>query len=99
MLSELDVIKYTGGPHHITILCKNKKDKQLYVFYCKTHKLSIDIEQEISIFGPIDLITSRTAEINISIAANKKALFYLVTVKTEDDFDLIERVVNTLMED
>lgn len=96
LTEELDVIKYIGGPHHITILCKNKKDKQLYVFYCKTHKLSIDIEQEILTLGPI---TSRTAEINISIDTNNKTLFYLVAVKTEDDFDLIERVVDTLMED
>ena len=33
---EIDVIKYIGGPNHITILYRNSDSKKLFVFYCYT---------------------------------------------------------------
>ena len=43
---EIDVIKYMGGPNHITILYKNSDSKKLYVFYCYTGKPLVDIEED-----------------------------------------------------
>ena len=98
---EIDVIRYTGGPNHITILYKNKDSKKLFVFYCYTGKPLVNIEEEREFLKTKDTSTIkyRTAEITIPINTYKSGVWYQVEIDKEEDFDLIERVVSSIMED
>ena len=98
---EIDVIKYVGGPHHITILYRNKDSKKLYVFYCYTGKPLVNIEEEREFLNTKNesVVKYRTAEITIPINTYKSGVWYQVEIDKEEDFDLIEKVVSSIMED
>ena len=98
---EIDVIKYVGGPNHITILYRNKDSRKLYVFYCYTGKPLVNIEEERE-FRSIEnesTVKYRTAEITIPINTYKSGVWYQVEIDKEEDFELIEKVVSSIMED
>jgi hypothetical protein len=98
---EIDVIRYTGGPNHITILYKNKDSKKLFVFYCYTGKPLVNIEEEVEFFNTKkeSTIKYKAAEIIIPINTCKNGVWYQIEINKEEDFDLIERVVSSIMED
>lgn len=98
---ELDVIKYVGGPNHITILYRNKDSKKLFVFYCYTGKPLINIEEEKEFLNTKNepIVRYRTAEITIPINTYKTGVWYQVEINKETDFDLVEKVVSSIMED
>ena len=98
---EIDVIRYTGGPNHITILYRNHDSKKLFVFYCYTGKPRVNIEEEKEFLNTKkeSVIKYRTAEIIIPINTYKTGMWYQVEINKEEDFDLIERVVASIMED
>lgn len=96
---ELDVIKYVGGPNHITILYRNEDSKKLFVFYCYTGKPQVHMEEEGRyINGNERVISFKTAEIIIPISTARSGVWYQVQIKKESDFDLVERVVTSIME-
>lgn len=97
---EIDVIKYIGGPNHITILYKNKDSKKLYVFYCCTGKPLVDIEEDCTMTTLKETIVRfHKADIIIPINTYKSEVWYQIEVDKEEDFDLIEKVVSSIMED
>lgn len=98
---EIDVIKYVGGPNHITILYRNKDSKKLFVFYCYTGKPLVNIEEEREFLNTKNepIVRYRTAEITIPINTYKTGVWYQVEINKETDFDLVEKVVSSIMED
>lgn len=97
---ELDVIKYVGGPHHITILYKNQDSKKLFVFYCYTGKPQINIEEERRYTTrQEDIISYSTAEIDIPISTNRAGVWHQIEIKKESEFDLVEKIVTSIMEE
>ena len=98
---EIDAIKYVGGPNHITILYKNKDSKKLFVFYCYTGKPQVDIEEEREFLNTLNepIVRYRTAEITIPINTYKSGVWYQVEVNKEEEFDLVEKIVASIMED
>ena len=98
---EIDAIKYVGGPNHITILYKNKDSKKLFVFYCYTGKPQVNIEEEREFLNTLNepIARYRTAEITIPINTYKSGVWYQLEIDKEEDFDLIEKVVASIMED
>ena len=96
---EIDVIKYIGGPNHITILYRNSDSKKLFVFYCYTGKPLVNIEEEREFRTERDIVHFRTAEITIPINTYKSGVWYQLEIDKEEDFDLIEKVVSSIMED
>ena len=98
---EIDVIKYVGGPNHITILYRNSDSKKLFVFYCYTRKPLVNIEVECKFLNTLSepIARYKTAEITIPINTYKSGVWYQVEIDKEEDFDLIEKVVSSIMED
>ena len=98
---EIDAIKYVGGPNHITILYKNKDSKKLFVFYCYTGKPQVDIEEEREFLNTLNepIVRYRTAEITIPINTYKSGVWYQVEISKEEEFDLVEKIVASIMED
>ena len=97
---EIDVIKYMGGPNHITILYKNSDSKKLYVFYCYTGKPQVDIEEDCTMTTLNETIVRfHKADIIIPINTCKSGVWYQLEIDKEEDFDLIEKVVSSIMED
>ena len=98
---EIDAIKYVGGPNHITILYKNKDSKKLFVFYCYTGKPRVDIEEEREFLNTLNepIVKYRTAEIIIPINSYKSGVWYQVEISKEEEFDLVEKIVASIMED
>ena len=98
---EIDAIKYVGGPNHITILYKNKDSKKLFVFYCYTGKPRVDIEEEREFLNTLNepIVKYRTAEIIIPINSYKSGVQYQVEISKEEEFDLVEKIVASIMED
>ena len=97
---EIDVIKYVGGPNHITILYKNKDSKKLFVFYCYTGKPLVNIEEDCMVTTLNEHIKRfHKAEIIIPINTYKSGVWYQLEIDKEEDFDLIEKVVSSIMED
>ena len=97
---EIDVIKYMGGPNHITILYRNKDSKKLFVFYCYTGKPLVDIEEDRMVTTLNETVVRfHTADIIIPINTYKSEVWYQIEVDKEEDFDLIEKVVSSIMED
>ena len=91
---KIDVIKYVGGPNHIAILYKDKSSKKLFVFYCYTGKPIVNIEEE----RESTIVCYRTAEIQIPINTYKHGVWYQLEVQKEEEFELIEKVVASIME-
>lgn len=97
---EIDVIKYIGGPNHITILYRNKDSKKLFVFYCYTGKPLVDIEEDCMVTTLKETVVRfHKADIIIPINTYKSEVWYQIEVDKEEDFDLIEKVVSSIMED
>ena len=97
---EIDVIKYVGGPNHITILYRNKDNKKLFVFYCYTVKPQVNIEEDRVVTTlKEDIVHFRKAEITIPINTYRSGVWYQLEIEKESDFDLVERVVESIMED
>ena len=96
---ELDVIKYVGGPNHITILYRNEDSKKLFVFYCYTGKPQVHVEEDCRYTTKDERIISfKTAEINIPISTTRSGVWHQIQIKKESDFDLVESVVTSIME-
>ena len=97
---EIDVIKYIGGPNHITILYRNRDSKKLFVFYCYTGKPLVNIEENCLVTTLNEYITRfHKTEITIPINTYKSGVWYQIEIDKEEDFDLIEKVVSSIMED
>ena len=97
---EIDVIKYVGGPNHITILYRNEDSKKLFVFYCYTGKPRVNIEEDCMVTTLNERITHfHKAEITIPINTYKSGVWYQLEIEKEEQFDLIEKVVSSIMED
>ena len=93
-----EIIKYQGGKKHITILYKNKS--KYYVAYARTGHLDIDVElDEIYRLNYTKFTFERKATVKIPLVSDKMALFYVIQVEKEEDFDIIDQVVATLLED
>ena len=97
----INVIKYTGGPNHITILYRNNDNKKLFVFYCYTGKPLVNLEEEREFTNTKNesTVKYRTAEITIPINTYKTGVWFQVEINKEEDFNLVERVVSSIMED
>ena len=96
---EIDAIKYVGGPHHITILYRNKDSKKLFVFYCYTSKPIVDIEEDCTMTTLKETVERfHKADIIIPINTYKSGVWYQLEINKEEDFDLIEKVVSSIME-
>lgn len=95
---EIDAIQYRGGPNHISILYKNPDSKKLFVFYCYTNNLIINIENETYNTSRKPIINCKTAEITIPINTYKDGVWHQVEISKEADFDLVESVVSSIME-
>ena len=97
---EIDVIKYVGGPNHITILYRNEDSKKLFVFYCYTGKPQVDIEEDRMVTTLNEnIVRFHKADITIPINTYKSGVWYQLEIKKESDFDLVEKVVSSIMED
>ena len=96
---EIDVIKYIGGPNHITILYRNPDTKKLFIFYCYTSKPIINIENEIYNTSKKPIINCKTAEITIPINTYKDGVWHQVEIAKEEDFELAEKIISSIMED
>ena len=93
-----DIIEFKGGNNHITILYK--KDKKLFVFYCYTRGMKVDIEAAATWTTSIDkTIDFKTANIIIPINTYKTGVWYQMEVKNREEYELIDKVLWTLMED
>lgn len=95
----INVIKYTGGPNHITILYRNNDNKKLFVFYCYTGKPLVNLEEEREFAKNESTVQYRTAEITIPINTYKSGVWFQVEINKEEDFNLVEKVVSSIMED
>ena len=96
---EIDVIRYMGGPNHITILYRNSDSKKLFVFYCYTGKPQVDIEENRMVTTYENTVQFHKADIIIPINTYKSGIWYQIEIDKEEDFDLIEKVVSSIMED
>ena len=97
---EIDVIKYIGGPNHITILYRNSDNKKLFVFYCYTGKPLVDIEEDCTVTTLREnVVRFHKAEITIPINTYKSGVWYQLEIEKEEQFELIEKVVSSIMED
>ena len=50
-----EMIRYVGGPNHITILGKEADTGKLFVLYCNTRQLDIQIDGMLTNDGPCGL--------------------------------------------
>ena len=76
------------------------KSKKLIVFYCYTGKPLVDIEEDCMITTLREnVVRFRKAEITIPINTYKSGVWYQIEINKEEDFDLIEKVVSSIMED
>ena len=96
---EVDVIRYVGGPHHISMLYKNNDNKKLYVFYCYTGKPVVTIEEEHGIYTHPKIVTCKEAKITIPIDTFRDGVWYSIEVDKEEDFDLVDKIVASILED
>ena len=88
------IIKYAGGKNHITVLAEIQN--QLVVFYARTHDMSIDIKiEKLS----REYKEYKTGIINIPLVSGNSILYNLIIVKNESDFDLIEQVISSILEE
>ena len=98
-----EVIEYRGGPRHITIFFKDDKDKY-YVCYANTYKLDVQIEEEYSDWVEDMKIKFRVAQnkdayIKIPIITNKNAIFNIICIENKKQFELVDEVVASLLEE
>lgn len=95
---EIDAIKYVGGPHHISILYRNKEDNKLFVLYCYTGKPIINVESEYQFSLNDEARTFTKAEINIPLTECREGAWYQVVIEREKDFELVDNIVASIME-
>ena len=98
-----EVIEYRGGPRHITIFFKDNKDKY-YVCYARTYNLDVQIEEEYRDWVEDMKIKFRVAQnkdahIKIPIITNKNAIFNLICIENKKQFELVDEVVASLLEE
>ena len=93
-----NIIEFKGGNNHIAILYK--QGKQLFVFYCYTRGIKVDIEPEATWTTSTEqTIEFKTANIIIPINAYKAGVWYQMEIKNRQEYELIDKVLWTLMED
>ena len=86
-----EMIRYIGGPHHITILGKKESGK-LFVLYCNTKYFNMQINGTQTNNSPcIDNVDSK---IEISI----DDCFHILYIDDIKEFDLINDVVESFLE-
>lgn len=88
-----EIIRYVGGPNHITILGKELETGKLFVLYCNTRQLDIQINGTLTNDGPCEI----DAKIEIPI----NDCFYVLCKHYIDDikeFDLINDIVESFLE-
>lgn len=96
------VLKYQGNNKYICILCLGENDK-LFVFYCLTGDLSVDINKEetdfeINTVQRIIFSYTNKYEIKIPILATKNSHFYhIIEINDLKEYDHICAVVESLV--
>ena len=88
-----EIIRYVGGPKHITILVKETETGKLFVLYCNTKQLDIQINGT--------QINNEPSKINAKIEIPIDDCFCILCKHYIDDikeFDLINEVVESLLE-
>lgn len=98
-----EILEYRGGPRHISIFFKDDKNKY-YVFYAHTRNLDIQIEEEYRDFIEdmkikFRVAHNKNANINIPIMTNGKVIFNLINIKDKKQFELVNEVVESLLEE
>ena len=97
-----EVIEYRGEPRHITIFFKDK-DKY-YVCYARTLGLDVQIEEEYRDWVEDMKIKFRIAQnkdayVKIPILTNRTAIFNIINIENKKQFELVDEVVASLLED
>lgn len=88
-----EIIKYIGGPRHITILGKETDTRKLFVLYCSTRQLDIQINGMQINDGPCGI--DAQIEIPIDDCFSVLHKHYIDDIK---EFDLINDVVESFLE-
>ena len=99
-----EVIEYRGEKRHISILLRDNK-KKYHVLYAKTGELDIEDEKEY-----VDLSTeyhkklwyaccNRDMKVLIPIFLNGNSFYHVIDIDRKEDFELVDKVVSTLLED
>lgn len=88
-----EIIKYTGGPHHITILGKETDTGKLFVLYCNTRQLDIQVNGTMINDGPCGV--DAKIEIPIDDCFHVLCKHYIDDIK---EFELINDVVKSFLE-
>lgn len=102
-LTNVQIIAYRGGARHITIFFKDKENKY-YVLYAHTHDLDLKVEEDYRDFIEdmkikFRVVQNKNAYINIPIITNGKMVFNLINIENRKQFELIDEVVSSLLED
>ena len=93
-----NIIEFKGGNNHITILYR--ENKKLFVFYCYTRGMKVDIEPAAAWTTSIDQnIEFKTANIIVQINTYRTGVWYQIEVKNREEYELIDKVLWTLMEE
>ena len=96
-LGKIEVVRYIGGKRHISILFKDKE--KYYILYSKTGKMDCTTEQETYSCTKNDIEMARfISTIGLNIIIPMVSCFHIRTIK-EEDFELIDEVVASLLED
>ena len=96
------VLKYQGNEKYICILATNKEN-ELFVFYALTGKLSIEscseeTDYNLGLFKRYTFSYTNSCEINIPIlAAKDSALFHIIKIDSEKEYEHICIVVESLV--
>ena len=99
-----EVIEYRGEKRHISILLKDNKRKY-HVLYARTAELDIKDEKEYAEWSRSDhidiyrAIANRNIEIIIQVLIHNNAFYHIIDIDKKEDFELVDKVVSTLLED
>lgn len=95
-LGKIEVVRYIGGKRHISILFKDKE--KYYILYSKTGKMDCTTEQETYSCTKNDIEMARfIATTGLNIVIPMVSCFHIRTIK-EEDFELIDEIVASLLE-
>ena len=98
-LTNEKIIEYRGGARHITILLQDKENKY-YVLYARTHGLDLKVEEDYcSWIEKFLVVQNKNAYINIPIIINEKTIFNIINIENKKQFELIDKVIASLLED
>lgn len=99
-----EVLEYRGERRHISILLYDNKNKY-HVLYAKTTDLDIKDEKEERSWYSEDhrklwyALANRDVTINIPILPYHDTFYHVIDIDKKEDFELVDKVVSTLLED